>query len=282
MWPGPRVRRSAIAAAVGCAIAGGLAGVLVIGPFGSLLLLAIVFCLVWPAAMVVRSVAVESSYGPPLLVALVAAGGVLALPGVIRLLTWGAAGWLVAICFATIAVVVDLLRRNRPQPPDLFDNLPPGLRPSADDPPERHPADKPTSADGPNSPRPPKKSGLSDSGAPNPDVAGSDLPGTGSGSGRSGSGRPGSGGAGSGASGADSLAGGVGDAGMSVEELCRVWRESGIALRRTSDPHERETVAEVRRLCLNELERLNPEGFRRWLDAGAPADPGAFLLRKSE
>lgn len=250
MWPGPRIRRTAIAAAVGCAVAGGLAGVLAIGPFGSLLLLAIVFCLVLPAAMVVRSVAVESSYGPPLLVALVAAGGVLALPGLIRLLTWGAGGWLFAICLALVAIVVDLVTRSRPDPPDLFVNLPPGLRPTADDPPHPDPA---STTDGPTSAGPPNPPSQSGAGAHSP-----------------------------GGSAPDSLSAGEGEVGMSVEELCRVWRESGQALRRTSDPHERETVAEVRRLCLNELERLNPEGFRRWLDAGAPADPGAFLLRKSE
>lgn len=248
MWPGPRVRRTAIAAAVGCAVAGGLAGVLVIGPFGSLLLLAIVFCLVWPAALVVRSVAVESSYGPPLLVGLVAAGGVLALPGVIRLLTWGATGWLVAICFALIAVLVDLLTRRRPRQPDLFANLPPGLRPNADDPPEHHPATNPTNAaDGPRPPATPNTPGPA-TGVPSPGSPSQGSPGS----------------------------------GMSVEELCRVWRDSGQALRRTTDPHDRETVAEVRRLCLDELERLNPEGFRRWLDAGAPSDPDTFLLRKSE
>ncbi|MFC0624512.1 hypothetical protein [Kribbella deserti] len=226
MRPGPGVRRTALAAGVGVAVAGGLAGVLVLGPFGSLLLLAIVFVLVWPAALVVRSVTTETAYGPPLLVAAIAAGGVLALPGLIRLLTWGALGWLFAICLALFAILLDwAIRRRARRRPDLYATLPSRLRPGGD----TAPAEQSSTA-GP-------------AGAKAVDDA---------------------------------------EPSMSVGELCRIWRESGQALRRAHDAHDRETIAEVRRLCLNELERLNPEGFRRWLDAGAPSDPGTFLLRKSD
>jgi len=222
---GPGLKRTALSAAVGVGVAGLLAGVLVLGAWGSLLLLAIVFALVWPAAHVVRAVSTESPYGPPVLVALIAAGGVLCLPGLVRLLSWGATGFLFALAMASVAVVADLLTRNRrprrrSREIRQYADLPRRMRPGGEG------SDAGVSSAGGSSPR-------ADGRAQNP---------------------------------------------MSVAELCRVWRESGVALRNTTDVHDRETVAEVRRLCLDELERRNPDGFRRWIDAGAPADPGAYLL----
>jgi hypothetical protein len=43
-------------------------------------------------------------------------------------------------------------------------------------------------------------------------------------------------------------------------------------------PRDRQAVAEVRRICLDEFERRNPDGFHRWIEAGAPANPGLYLL----
>jgi hypothetical protein len=214
MRPGPGLRRSALSAAVGVGTAGLLAAVLVLGPWGSMLLLAVVFVLVWPAALVVRSVANETLYGPPAVVALFAACGVLSLPGLVRLLTWGATGLLFAVGAATVAVVVDLVSRRpwrRSRQVTEYADLPRLIQ-----------------------------------------------------------------------SAAGTSAGSTKQSPLSVEELCRVWRESAAAIHRTTDARDRETVAEVRRLCLDELERRNPDGFRRWLDAGAPADPGAFLLPKTD
>jgi hypothetical protein len=65
---------------------------------------------------------------------------------------------------------------------------------------------------------------------------------------------------------------------LSIEELCGVWCETSTTLARGAGPRDRQAVAEVRRICLDEFERRNPDGFRRWLDAGAPADPGSYLL----
>lgn len=209
MRPAPGLRRSAVSAAVGLGLAGLLAGVLVLGPWGSLLLLAIVFVLVWPAALVARSVGAETPFGSPVAVAILAAAALLGVPGLIRLLTWGATGFLFALAMAAVVVVVDLASSRSPRGKQYADL---------------------------------QRLMTSDTG------------------------------------GGDS----VQEAPMSVEELCRVWRESGLALHRTTDARDRQTVAEVRRLCLDELERRNPDGFQRWLDAGAPADPGAFLLPRGD
>jgi hypothetical protein len=69
---------------------------------------------------------------------------------------------------------------------------------------------------------------------------------------------------------------------LSVEELCRVWRESAAALRDTTDARDTETVAEVRRICLDELERRNPDGFRRWMETDATSDPEPFVLQHDD
>ncbi|MEV8378512.1 hypothetical protein AB0P21_37585 [Kribbella sp. NPDC056861] len=65
---------------------------------------------------------------------------------------------------------------------------------------------------------------------------------------------------------------------LSIEELCGVWGETSKTLAHGAGPRDRQAVAEVRRICLDEFERRNPDGFHRWLDAGAPANPGAYLL----
>ncbi|MFI5696705.1 hypothetical protein ACIA58_32930 [Kribbella sp. NPDC051586] len=65
---------------------------------------------------------------------------------------------------------------------------------------------------------------------------------------------------------------------LSIEELCGVWSDTASQLSRGAGLRDRQAVAEVRRICLDEFERRNPEGFHRWLDAGAPANPGRYLL----
>ena len=65
---------------------------------------------------------------------------------------------------------------------------------------------------------------------------------------------------------------------LSIEELCGVWSETATQLTQGADLRDRQAVAEVRRICLDEFERRNPDGFHRWLDAGAPANPGHYLL----
>jgi hypothetical protein len=93
----PAVRRAGMRAAVGLGLAGVLAGVLMLGPWASLLLMGITFLLVWPAALVVRSVGTELPFGSPVTVGILGACGLLALPGLVRLISWGAAGLLAQV-----------------------------------------------------------------------------------------------------------------------------------------------------------------------------------------
>jgi hypothetical protein len=67
---------------------------------------------------------------------------------------------------------------------------------------------------------------------------------------------------------------------LSIEELCGVWCETTMTLAKGAGPRDRQAVAEVRRICLDEFERRNPDGFQRWIEAGASSDPGTFLLPK--
>jgi len=68
--------------------------------------------------------------------------------------------------------------------------------------------------------------------------------------------------------------------GAATEELCLVWRRSGERARGVPDDDpERGQLAAVRQLLLDEMERRDPAGFRRWLAGGAMAgtDPLPFL-----
>jgi hypothetical protein len=69
---------------------------------------------------------------------------------------------------------------------------------------------------------------------------------------------------------------------LSIEELCGVWCETTAVLQQGAGMRDRQAVAEVRRICLDEFERRNPDGFQRWMEAGAPSNPGTFLLPKSD
>ncbi len=68
--------------------------------------------------------------------------------------------------------------------------------------------------------------------------------------------------------------------GLDDAELCLVWRRSHEELQRTpaGGPALRQ-LAEVRQLLLDELEKRDPAGFRRWLGSGALTgeDPRPFL-----
>ncbi|TDD48291.1 hypothetical protein E1263_33495 [Kribbella antibiotica] len=67
---------------------------------------------------------------------------------------------------------------------------------------------------------------------------------------------------------------------LSISELCDVWVETAGQLAMGADMRDRQAVAEVRRICLDEFERRNPVGFQRWLDAGAPPDPTSYLMAR--
>jgi hypothetical protein len=227
MWPSPTVRRMAIAAGLGIGTAGLLTGVLLLGPLVSTIVLAVVFALVWPLAAVIKLLSDEAPYQSPFLIAVCAAGGVLCLPGLVRLLGWGAAGLSVAMLTALIFVGLDFVlpstrrerRANRRARERRFFRR-----------------------------RKPDYEGLALlTGTQEIEdeklIASLQCP-------------------------------------LSIEELCGVWSETTTTLAAGAGPRDRQAVAEVRRICLDEFERRNPEGFHRWLEAGAPADPGTYLLPK--
>jgi hypothetical protein len=215
-----------VAAGVGIGTSGLLAGVIMLGPLAASILLVVVLALIWPLAVVIKHLADETPYQSPLLVAAAAAGAVLAVPGLIRLLSWGALGFVIAMLAAVIFVLVDLVlpdtrRERRPRRQRLGRGS--GRR--------RRDAKygdliRLTHADH-----------LEDEKL----IASLQCP-------------------------------------LTIEELCGVWGETTTTLAHGAGPRDRQAVAEVRRICLDEFERRNPDGFQRWLDAGAPSDPGVYLL----
>ncbi|MGW6198199.1 hypothetical protein ACWF0M_18790 [Kribbella sp. NPDC055110] len=207
------VRRVGIAAGLGVGTAGALAGVLLLGPLAATILLVVVFVLVWPLATVVRHVTDDAPYGSAALVAAAAAVAVLCLPGLVRLLAWGALGAVTALILAALFVLIDLVVPDRA----------PRLRPSR---------------------KQRRLVRLSETQIAEDEqlIASLQCP-------------------------------------LSIEELCGVWSETATQLTQGADLRDRQAVAEVRRICLDEFERRNPDGFHRWLDAGAPANPGRYLLQ---
>jgi hypothetical protein len=212
----PLVRRVAVAAAAGVGTAGVLVGVQMLSPLAASVLLAVVFVLVWPLAITVRNVAGDAWYDSPFQVATCAAGGVLCFPGLIRLLTWGAGGLLVAACAAGLFVLIDLVvpwgrlyrRRQRLSYGEIV------------------------------------QLSVSDQLEDAKLIESLQCP-------------------------------------LSIEELCCVWCETTTTLAEGAGLRDRQAVAEVRRICLDEFERRNPDGFQRWIEAGAAGDPGSFLLPRS-
>ena len=206
----PVVRRIAIAAGLGVGTTGVLSGILLLGPLASSILLAVVFALVWPLAAVIRQVNDDAPFQSPVIVAAASAAAVLCLPGLVRMLAWGALGLAAALVLAAVFVLIDLVVPERR--PRLSRQQRTLTRMS-----ETH--------------------FFEDEAL----IASLKCP-------------------------------------LSIEELCGVWAETATQLAQGAGPRDRQAVAEVRRICLDEFERRNPDGFHRWLDAGAPANPSSYLL----
>jgi hypothetical protein len=220
MQVSPRVRRTAIAAGVGVGTVGLLAGVFMLGPLAASVLILVAFVLVWPLAAVIRHVADDIPYQSPTLVAFCAAGAVLCLPGVVKLLSWGAVGLGLALIGAIVFVLVDLVLPDKAREPRERRRRQPqygGLIALTH---EDHLEDEKL-------------------------IASLQCP-------------------------------------LSIEELCGVWGETAMTLAEGAGPRDRQAVAEVRRICLDEFERRNPDGFHRWIEAGAPANPSIYLLPKTD
>jgi hypothetical protein len=214
MHVSPRVQRLSIAAGVGIGTAGLLAGVLLLGPLAASILLVVVFGLIWPLAAVIRHVADDAPFQSPVVVACCAAGTVLCVPGVVRLLAWGAIGFAVMLIAAVIGIVFDLVVPSGGRPKRR--RLQPAYKALAELSRREQQEDERL-------------------------IASLQCP-------------------------------------LSIEELCGVWCETATMLAEGAGARDRQAVAEVRRICLDEFERRNPAGFQRWIAAGAPPDPGSYLL----
>ena len=218
MQVSPRMRRTATAAGAGVGTVGLMAGVLMLGPLAATVLIGVAFVLVWPLAAVIKYIADDTPYQSSALVALCAAGGVLCLPGVVRLLSWGAVGLGLALIGAIVFVLVDLaLPDKAPREHRRREAKYKGLIELS------------------------REEQVEDEKL----IASLQCP-------------------------------------LSIEELCGVWGETAMTLAEGAGPRDRQAVAEVRRICLDEFERRNPDGFHRWIEAGAPANPSVYLLPKTD
>lgn len=65
---------------------------------------------------------------------------------------------------------------------------------------------------------------------------------------------------------------------MTTAELCRQWRGSSTLLATARGAGELGRVAQRRAALLEEIERRDPDGFRRWMDGDALAGDPAFYL----
>ncbi|SDD08616.1 hypothetical protein [Actinokineospora iranica] len=63
---------------------------------------------------------------------------------------------------------------------------------------------------------------------------------------------------------------------LSTPDLCARWNAGLDALRTAATPAEAAAILRDRQRCLDELERRDPDGFRRWL-ATPGADPATVL-----
>jgi hypothetical protein len=70
---------------------------------------------------------------------------------------------------------------------------------------------------------------------------------------------------------------------LSTADVCWIWRLSYSRVRRPGClGYEVDDLAELRRACLDELERRDPEAFHRWLPtARAAGDPARAFCRQS-
>jgi len=64
-------------------------------------------------------------------------------------------------------------------------------------------------------------------------------------------------------------------------ELCREWRATSTTLRRRLSPGELEQISQLRRHCLDELERRDQHSFDCWLADRDAADPTPFFRHPS-
>ena len=65
-------------------------------------------------------------------------------------------------------------------------------------------------------------------------------------------------------------------------EVCRQWRATSTTLRRPLSAGELEQVSQLRRLCLDELQRRDQQAFDSWLaQRDATADPTPFFRHPS-
>ncbi|MFC9687872.1 hypothetical protein ACFTSF_04995 [Kribbella sp. NPDC056951] len=209
------VQRVVIAAGLGAGTVGALTGVLLLGPLGASLLLAVVFLIVWPLAAVIRQVVVDTPDYSATTVAALAATGVLCLPGLVRLVADGAFGVATLLVGAVVFVLIDLVVPDR--------------------------RERPSSRRQRRIRRLTEEQFLEDEAL----IASLQCP-------------------------------------LSISELCDVWVETAGQLAQGADMRDRQAVAEVRRICLDEFERRNPVGFQRWLDAGAPPNPTTYLMAHGE
>jgi hypothetical protein len=68
---------------------------------------------------------------------------------------------------------------------------------------------------------------------------------------------------------------------LQVDDLCRAWRSSYLGLQAAGSVESLLRAAHVRRLVLDELERLDPAAFDAWLRSRprAAGDPGRHFRR---
>jgi hypothetical protein len=66
---------------------------------------------------------------------------------------------------------------------------------------------------------------------------------------------------------------------LTARQLCVLWQRTYFALLELPAGTSREGVAHLRERLLDEMERRDPDGFTRWLDAGprAGSNPGRYL-----
>jgi hypothetical protein len=72
---------------------------------------------------------------------------------------------------------------------------------------------------------------------------------------------------------------GKSDVELDTGDLCTAWQRSYFQLLVTRDATARRCLVQRRQDYLDEIERRDPDGFRRWLDSGARpgGDPEPYL-----
>jgi hypothetical protein len=71
--------------------------------------------------------------------------------------------------------------------------------------------------------------------------------------------------------------------GLSTPKLCWTWRASYVCLIRSPWPSYMDNLTDLRRACLDELERRDPVAFAHWLPtARAAGDPARYFCQQSQ